>query len=123
MPLSSLLIAVDMESFTALGIEPHFSTAAVYLDLHLFGCHIHVHIGHFPRCDQLKSLLEKFSILHASVFLPYLCKESHAFVLRSADGSGNERRADERKRRLPLQRIAKPDQARNGINGGDPRSG
>src|SRR6266567_7822064 len=66
MPPSSLLIAVDMESFTALRIEPHLITAAVYLHLHLFGCHIHVHIDHFPRCYQLKSLLEKFRILHAT---------------------------------------------------------
>src|SRR5260370_40610610 len=73
MPPSSLLIAVDMESLTALGVEPHFSAAAVYLDLHLFGCDIHVHIDHFPRCHQLKSLLEKFGILHGSAFLPYLC--------------------------------------------------
>src|SRR6266566_9358389 len=101
MPPSSLLIAVDMESFTALRIEPHLSTATVYLHLHLFGCHIHVHIDHFPRCYQLKSLLEKFRILHAAAFLPYLCKESHAFVLRLADGARNERTADERKRWLP----------------------
>src|ERR1700687_4761050 len=39
------------------------------------------------------------------------------------DGARNERRAGKRKRRLPLQRVAKPDQERNGINGGDPRSG
>src|SRR6202047_3907220 len=72
MPPSSLLIAVDMESLPALGVEPHFSAAAVYLDLHLFGCDIHVHIDHFPRCHQLKSLLAKFCILHGSHFLTYL---------------------------------------------------
>jgi hypothetical protein len=32
----------------------------------------------------------------------------------------NERRAVERKIPLPFQRGAKPDQERNGINGGDP---
>ena len=123
MPPSSLLIAVDMESFTALGIEPHFSAAAVYLNLHPFGCDIHVHLDHFPRCDQLKGLLEKFRILHGSNIFAIWCQESHVLVLRTADGARDERRAAERKRRLPLQRVAKPDQERKGINGGDPRSG
>jgi hypothetical protein len=59
----------------------------------------------------------------AQHLLPYLSKESHVFVLRAADRARNERRADERKRRLALQRGARPDQERNGINGGDPRSG
>ena len=90
MPPSSLLIAVDVESLAALGIHPHFSAAAVDLDLHPFGCQIHVHIDHFPRCDQLKGLLEKFRVLHGSTFLPYLSKESHVFVL------SNGRRSEER---------------------------
>src|ERR1700732_4253953 len=123
MPPSPLLIAVDIESFTALGIEPHFSAAAVYLNLHPFGCDIHVHLDHFPRCDQLKGLLEKFRILHGSNIFAIWCQESHVLVLRTADGARDERRAAERKRRLPLQRVAKPDQERKGINGGDPRSG
>src|ERR1700693_1162569 len=107
---SSLLIAVDMESLPALGIEPHFSTAAVYLDLHLFGCQIHVHIDHFPRCDQLKSLLEKFRVLHGSNFC-HICAKNHSFsfcVRLTKRGTSEE--ADERKRRLPLQRVAKPAQ-------------
>src|SRR6516225_10930496 len=70
MPPSSLLVAVDMESFAALRIEPHLSTATVYLDLYLFGVHIHVDFEHFPGCCQLKSLLEKFRILHVAAFLP-----------------------------------------------------
>src|SRR6516225_8725429 len=86
MPPSSLLVAVDMESLAALRIEPHLRTAAVYLDLYLFGGHIHVDFEHFPRCYQLKSLLEKFRILHVAAFLPELCKKSHAFILRLAAG-------------------------------------
>src|SRR6266436_10436111 len=91
MPPSSLLVAVDMESFAALRIEPHLRTAAVYLDLYLFGADIHVDFEHFPRCYQLKSLLEKFRVLHAAAFLPQLCKKSHAFILRLA--AGREERA------------------------------
>src|SRR5271167_3483756 len=48
--------------------------AAVDLDLHPFGCQIHVHIDYFPRCDQLKGLLEEFCVLHGSTFLSYLSK-------------------------------------------------
>src|SRR6266566_6553500 len=119
MPPSSLLVAVDMESFAALGIEPHLRTAAVYLDLHLFGGHIHVNFEHFPRCYQLKSLLEKFRILHAAavqknhplLFCVWLMERGTSEQLTNAkDG-------------YPLQRVAKPDQERNGINGGAPRSG
>ena len=57
-----------MESFAALRIKPHLRTAAVYLDLYLFGGHIHVDFEHFPRCYQPKSLLEKFRLLHAAAF-------------------------------------------------------
>src|ERR1700757_3704845 len=103
MPPSSLFVAVDMESFAALRMKPHLRTATVYLDLYLFGGHIHVDFEHFPRCYQLKSLLEKFRILHAAAFLPQLCKKSHALILRWAAGPArNERTADERKRRSPL---------------------
>src|ERR1700757_105867 len=103
MPPPSLLVAVDMEAFAALRIEPHLRTAAVYLNLYLFGAHIQVDFEHFPRCYQLKRLLEKFRILHAAAFLPQLCKKSHAFILRLAAGPArNERTADERKRRSPL---------------------
>ena len=41
-------------------------------------------------------------------------------VLRLTAAARNERRAVERKIPLPFQRGAKPAQARNGINGGDP---
>ena len=41
-------------------------------------------------------------------------------VLRLTAAARNERRAVERKIPLPFQRGAKPDQERNGINGGDP---
>src|SRR6266566_9427052 len=90
MPPSSLLVAVDMESFAALRIEPHLRTAAVYLNLYLFGADIHVDFEHFPRCYQLKSLLEKFRILHAA-FCHNSIKKSHAFILRLA--AGREERA------------------------------
>src|SRR5262245_16619013 len=103
MPPPSLLVAVDMEAFAALRIEPHLRTAAVYLDLYLFGGHIHVDFEHFPRCYQLKSLLEKFRILHLAAFLPELCKKSHAFIFAfGCWAARNERTADEHKRRSPL---------------------
>src|SRR6516162_11093243 len=73
MPPSSLFVAVDMESFAALRIEPQMSTATVYLNLYLFGGHIHVDFEHFPGCCQLKSLLEKFRIL------PQGCKKITRF--------------------------------------------
>src|SRR5262245_26039853 len=124
MPPSSLLVAVDMESFAALRIEPHLRTAAVYLDLYLFGGHIHVDFEHFPRCYQLKSLLEKFRILHLAAFLPELCKKSHAFILRLAAGPrGTSAQRTNAKDGHLFQRVAKPDQERNGIIGGAPRSG
>src|SRR6516162_2285655 len=111
MPPSSLLVAVDMESFAALRIEPHLSTATVYLDLYLFGVHIHVDFEHFR-------------ILHVAAFLPELCKKSHAFILRLAAGPrGMSAQRTNAKDGHFLQRVAKPDQERNGINGGDPRSG
>src|SRR6516165_4656486 len=79
MPPSSLLVTVDMESLAALRIEPHLSTATVYLNLYLFGAHIHVDFEHFPGCCQLKSLLEKFRVLHAVAFLPQGCKKITRF--------------------------------------------
>src|SRR6516164_3713066 len=98
MPPSSLLVAVDMESLAALRIEPHLSTATVYLNLYLFGAHIHVDFEHFPGCCQLKSLLEKFRILHAVAFLPQGCKNHTLSFCVWLLVARNERTADERKR-------------------------
>ena len=123
MPPSSLLVAVDMESFAALRIEPHLRTAAVYLDLYLFGADIHVDFEHFPRCYQLKSMLEKFRVLHAAAFLPQPCKRSHAFILRLAAGREERAHSGRTQKTVIFQRVAKPDQERNGINGEAPRSG
>src|SRR5262245_5554794 len=113
MPPPSLLVAVDMESFAALRIEPHLRTAAVCLDLYLFGGHIHVDFEHFPRCYQLKSLLQKFRILHVAVFLPELCKKSHAFILCLAAGRrGTSAQRTNAKDGHLFQRVAKPVQGR-----------
>ena len=82
---------------------PQAITAAVYLDLYLFGAHIHVDFEHFPRCHQLKSLLEKFRILHAVAFLPQGGKKITCFYFAfGCWAARNERTADERKRRSPL---------------------
>src|SRR6516162_1164332 len=87
---------------------PQAITAAVYLDLYLFGAHIHVDFEHFPRCHQLKSLLEKFRILHAAAFLPPLCKKSHAFILRLAAGPrGTSAQRTNAKDGHLFQRVAK----------------
>src|SRR5215510_4959015 len=124
MPPPSLLVAVDMEAFAALRIEPHLRTAAVYLDLYLFGAHIHVDFEHFPRCYQLKSLLEKFRILHVAAFLPQgLQKITRFYFAFGCWSRGTSAQRTNAKDGHFLQRVAKPDQERNGINGGDPRSG
>src|SRR6516162_11285287 len=124
MPPSSLLVTVDMESLAALRIEPHLSTATVYLNLYLFGAHIHVDFEHFPGCCQLKSLLEKFRVLHAVAFLPQDCKKITRFHFAFGCWSrGTSAQRTNAKDGHLFQRVAKPDQERNGINGGDPRSG
>src|SRR5206468_12026539 len=121
MPPSSLLIAVDMESFAALRIEPHLRTAALYLDLHLFDGHIHVNFEHFPRCYQLKSLLEKFCILHAAAFLPQTVQKITRFYFAfGCWPRGTSAQRTNAKDGNLFQRVAKPDQERNGINGGGP---
>src|SRR6266446_3191600 len=61
MPPSSLLVAVDMESVAALRIEPHLRTAAVYLNLYLFGADIHVDFEHFPSVLPTQELARKIS--------------------------------------------------------------
>src|SRR6516165_786527 len=100
MPPSSLLVAVDVESFAALGIEPHLSTATVYLDLYLFGAHIQVDFEHFPGCCQLKSLLEKISYPSCgSVFATRPAKNHTLLFCVWLLVARNERTADERKRR------------------------
>src|SRR6516162_1956206 len=124
MPPSSLLVAVDVESFAALRIEPHLSTATVYLDLYLFGVHIHVDFEYFPGCCQLKSLLEKFCILHVAAFLPQgLQKITRFYFAFGCWSRGTSAQRTNAKDGHLLQRVAKPAQERNGINGGDPRSG
>src|SRR5260370_23076835 len=54
----------------------------------------------------------------------HICAENHTlwFCVRLTE-RGTSEEADERNMWLPLQRVAKPEQERNGIDGGDPRSG
>src|SRR6266446_6281347 len=72
----------------------------------------------FQACYQLKSLLEKFRVLHAAAFLPQPCKRSHAFILRLAAGREERAHSGRTQKTVIFQRVAKPDQERNGINGG-----
>src|ERR1700720_3324356 len=107
MPPSSLSVALDM-----VRVEPHLRTATVYLDLYLFGSDIHVDFEHFPRCYRLKSLVEKFRILHAAAFLPQLCKKSHFNFALGCWPRGTSAQLPNAKDGHFLQRVAKPDQER-----------
>ena len=77
----------------------------------------------FQGATNSRACSKNFVSFMAQHFCHIWVKNHKRFRFAYPDGAKNERRADERKRRLPLQRVAKPDQERNGINGGYPRPG